>query len=67
MKNPPLFCPIHKLEMYYWPQGDLYACQNSACKYRSGHKRDEIEPPLSLRIENTRQEIDDLFEGWHCL
>lgn len=37
-----LKCPIHEVEMYYWPYGDLYACQNIDCQFAGGVTKEVI-------------------------
>lgn len=37
-----LKCPIHSIDMIYWPHGAEYACQNIECKYGHGVTKEVI-------------------------
>lgn len=40
----PLTCPTHRTEMYYWPAGDSYACQDVTCEHAHGVTFAELMP-----------------------
>ncbi|PZT71471.1 hypothetical protein [Streptomyces sp. AC1-42T] len=35
-------CPLHGTALYYWPAGDLHACQDSNCGYAQGIPAEEL-------------------------
>ncbi|WP_143660271.1 hypothetical protein [Streptomyces sp. t99] len=35
-------CPLHGTVLYYWPAGDLHACQDSNCGYAQGISAEEL-------------------------
>ncbi|MFJ4966035.1 hypothetical protein ACIP6P_26920 [Streptomyces sp. NPDC088729] len=35
-------CPLHGTDFYYWPAGDLHACQDPNCGYAQGISAEEL-------------------------
>ena len=37
-RNHHCVCPIHKMDLAYWPDGDEHFCQDPDCKYAHGYE-----------------------------